>query len=369
MRVDFREERKWKLALAFNLAQAVVEWHEAGTKEEREKRGICLNWRKPKPADEVDEDAAEAEMQLDIEDLPVEADEDTNGESKSNSTPANEENSDDDSDDEQDREQRAAQDAVASQAAIDEALGEFATSQAQEAESQTQTQSQPMVTPKLEDIEDRSALHRDDTMDVDKPSGSSSPKKTEKQAPKKEEGETVKALKKSSDNPILAGSAEPSNAKSKVKGQAYAPLREQIVYSELDKLVLDLDDLGLSQSTPETASDEQVLAMPPPADITSIFPDLQPYGLLDVAPAAPEGKKKDRRADRDDPNRRSEDTTYQKLTPMSEFIFNRTALVGSLRPSRHWRGGRWENLDETPIVADADTPAARSVDDSAACSE
>ena len=56
MRIDFREERKWKLALAYNLAKAVVEWHEAGTKEEREKRGICLNWRKPKPTEETEEE-------------------------------------------------------------------------------------------------------------------------------------------------------------------------------------------------------------------------------------------------------------------------------------------------------------------------
>ena len=50
-----------------------------------------------------------------------------------------------------------------------------------------------------------------------------------------------------SENPVLGGPAETTNAKSKAKGQAYAPLREQIVYSEFDKLVLDLDDLDLVQ--------------------------------------------------------------------------------------------------------------------------
>ena len=36
MRIDFREERKWKIALAHNLAHAVMAWHSAGSKAERE---------------------------------------------------------------------------------------------------------------------------------------------------------------------------------------------------------------------------------------------------------------------------------------------------------------------------------------------
>ena len=42
MRVDFREERRWKIALAFSLAHAVMAWHEAGSLEERVNRGICV---------------------------------------------------------------------------------------------------------------------------------------------------------------------------------------------------------------------------------------------------------------------------------------------------------------------------------------
>ncbi|OBZ75889.1 hypothetical protein A0H81_04110 [Grifola frondosa] len=45
MRIDFREERKWKTALAYNLAHAVIDWHEAGTLEERVHRGICVLWK------------------------------------------------------------------------------------------------------------------------------------------------------------------------------------------------------------------------------------------------------------------------------------------------------------------------------------
>ena len=69
MRTDFREERRWKLALAHRLAHAVVEWHEAGTLEERLRLGICVDWKRPRD-EEVEmntpapEDAADNEAGL-----------------------------------------------------------------------------------------------------------------------------------------------------------------------------------------------------------------------------------------------------------------------------------------------------------------
>ncbi|KAJ3551712.1 hypothetical protein NM688_g4547 [Phlebia brevispora] len=374
MRSDFREERKWKLALAYNLAHAVMDWHAAGSKAERERLEICLHWKKPRPEEFEDE---QAEMQLDHDDLhAAEIDEDANGDSKSNSTPVNEENSnsDDDSDNEDEREQRAHQEAVEAQTAIDEALGEMETSaRSQGADNQS---SQDQILPKVEDIEDRSALHRDDAMDVDEPPTSSSPKKTPEVGTKTEESSGKAAgLKSSSDNPILTGTSTPAEShaprlKTKGSPNSYAPLREKIVYSEPDKLFLDMDDFGLVQGMSELSTDDQATAMPPPpTDLSDIFPDLQLFGMLDVAPPPTEGKKKsERRGDRDDPNKRAEDTTYQKLTPMSEFIYNRTTLVGSLRPSRHWRNAHWQDLDETTIVADSDTPLTRPAEEIVSCS-
>ena len=63
MRTDFREERKWKLALAHTIARAVMDWHAAGSKAERERLGICLNWKKPR-LEELDDE--QVEMQLDL---------------------------------------------------------------------------------------------------------------------------------------------------------------------------------------------------------------------------------------------------------------------------------------------------------------
>ena len=48
MRTDFREERKWKVALAYNLSTAVLEWHAAGSLEERIRSKICVLWKKPR---------------------------------------------------------------------------------------------------------------------------------------------------------------------------------------------------------------------------------------------------------------------------------------------------------------------------------
>jgi chromatin modification-related protein VID21 len=48
MCIDYREECKWKMALAYMLVNAVQEWHAAGSIEERVHRGICVIWPKLK---------------------------------------------------------------------------------------------------------------------------------------------------------------------------------------------------------------------------------------------------------------------------------------------------------------------------------
>ena len=53
MQTDFREERRWKIALAYELAICVQEWHIAGSKEERVRLGITGAYKKPDPVDYV----------------------------------------------------------------------------------------------------------------------------------------------------------------------------------------------------------------------------------------------------------------------------------------------------------------------------
>ena len=381
MRLDFREERRWKLALAYNLAHAVLEWHEAGTIEERVRRGICVLWRKPRAEDMEVEDCSERNGE-ELDFGPRELEEDNPEDSKENSTPANDYGSDDESDDEQEKEQQDVLDALEPTTAVQDALETALSGLEASSSQQTQSTSSQPVHPKVEDIEDLSALQgkldlSSDAMETDAPSGA------EKGLPKAEPSDgplstEASGLKISSTNPILGTRAlqvsKSSSAKAKTKTSVYAPLREQIVYSDLDKLFIDFDDLDITKAMSElTTDDPSVTAPPPPVDLSAIFPDLQPYGLLDVAPIAgpsSDGKRKsDRRGDRDDPNKRAEDTTYSKLVPMSGFMHSRPTLISALQPARHWSKGQWVDLDEVAVVADFDTPNARTVDDSVHSSE
>lgn len=138
----------------------------------------------------------------------------------------------------------------------------------------------------------------------------------------------------------------------------------------MDKLFIDLDDFDLVKGMSELTTEDPTLntSLPPP-DLSSIFPDLQPYALLDVAPPpGSDGKRKsDRRGDRDDPNKRADDTTYSKLVPTNEFMLQKSTLVGALKPSKHWSYTeyRWHDLDDTAVVAEFNSPTSRPVEESA----
>ncbi|KAG8903420.1 chromatin modification- protein VID21 [Tulasnella sp. 403] len=49
LQTDFREERKWKMATAFELAHSVLDWHNADAEE---RANMCVKWRPP----EVEQD-------------------------------------------------------------------------------------------------------------------------------------------------------------------------------------------------------------------------------------------------------------------------------------------------------------------------
>ncbi|KAI0362340.1 hypothetical protein OH77DRAFT_1416587 [Trametes cingulata] len=378
MRTDFREERRWKLALAYTLAHAVMEWHEAGSLEERVRRGICVLWKPPPPEDADMQETSEHD-QADGPFRDSQEGDDTGADSRETGTPLNDYGSDDDSDDEQDKEQQDVIDALEPGTALQDALDQL---EEHAHASQGQADGVPLK-PKLEEIEDLTALgdnsqgRDENAMDVD------SAKAEAPEGAKPEESEAAKAaaapsdadahpgLKATSKNPVLgkaATDADGAHGKSKNKANQYAPLRDHIVYSQLDKLFLDLDDLDIVKGMSDLTTDDfSPTAPPPPADLTSIFPDLQPYGMLDVAPPAPTGqdgrKKSDRKADKDDPNKRAEDTTYSKLVPTSKFMQIKPTLLGTLKPARHWKDGKWERIEEAPVFADVDVPPARPIEE------
>lgn len=353
MRTDFREERKWKMTLAYNLAHSVMEWHEAGTLEERVHRGICVLWKRPR-----DTETRETDVLVDGSGLhafvPQEDQEQTGSTSKSESTP-NDDNSDEDSDEEQEREHQDVIDALDPATALREAFED-----ADLLPDSQQSQSQD-IEPKVEYIEDNSALQRaNSAAPVETDAGGSTT------VASKSEAAGPSGLKTASGDPILGAqdSDGASGSKPKLKSSIYAPLREQIIFAEAEKLFLDLDDFDIVQGM-STLSTDDMSAPPPMPDLSEIFPDAQTFGLLDVLLAmGPDGKKKSGRSDRDDPNKRVEDTTYMKVMPANEFMYHKATLVGPLQPSKHWDDDRWHDLDETVVVAEFESPSARPVEES-----
>ncbi len=102
---------------------------------------------------------------------------------------------------------------------------------------------------------------------------------------------------------------------------------------------------------------------------------MQTYGFIDFNPSeiiasssSSEGKKKgDKKADREDPTKRVDETMVTKLYPTGFFMYNKPTLVSALQPSRKWRKGKWVNLEESPVVSDIDGPSPAITEPSASC--
>jgi chromatin modification-related protein VID21 len=81
MQADFREEKKWKTTLAFELAQAVAEWHLASPEERVNLRGYYRAPEFPEPAELIERGVPQEEKE--DEDVPEKPEivEDTEGDS------------------------------------------------------------------------------------------------------------------------------------------------------------------------------------------------------------------------------------------------------------------------------------------------
>lgn len=343
MRVDFREERRWKYVLAFNLSTAVLEWHDAGSREERVRLGICVLWKRPRSSQN------DPTQDVDMDSRPVEH----NG-----YTPMADESDGDE--EEGEVEQRDIADALESRNALEEALDGTGSNESTDS-SQHQTPGPDHVQPKVEDVEDSSALQDSILMSVDA--------QQEDQA--KVESDDQTGLKAHSTDPNLASQQNtqpdiaPAGSSSKAsKTSLYAPLREQIAYSDERKLFLIDDDLILVNALSDlTTDDSGIEPSLPIADLSDIFPDLQPLGMPDVVSGSNEGKKKDKKSGED--NRRVEDAGFTKMAPLGRFMHLKPTLLGPLQPARHWVNGEWVLAEEAAVAVDFDSAIGKTVDDSA----
>ena len=325
MRVDFREERRWKMALAYHLSTAVLEWHFAKTSEERHRAGICVKW-KPHTKDQIDED-------------PMEVD---------NSQPNNMEllgvnyGSDEEDEEELDKEQHIVIDALEPAAVIKDVLNDNIEGQF-----------------KNEDIDDQSALHLMHP-NLDPVDPQTSTPIVDADHSHAQVADSHSGLKSDSNDPVLGdpksssqstnGDVDPSGAEASKTN--FAPLRECLAYAGDDRLFVNLDDTQRFD----------------PVDLNILFPDLQPYGLLDipVVGGASDGKKKmEKRSDRDDPNKRIEDTSYTRLYPTGRFMYNKPTLIGPLQPAKRWKEGGWLPMKQTPVLPAEIDNSTRVMEDSA----
>ena len=359
MRTDFREERRWKLALAYNLAHAAVEWHEAGSPEERVRLGLVVRWSPPPPEDAEMVDASEGEQ---VEGPFRESQEtDENGvDSRETGTPLDGYASDEDSDEEADKDH---QDNLAPGAVLQDALEQL--EQTQTTSGRAVGSNDVALKPKVEEVEDLVALGAStstNAMDVDS-TKTAAVKPTTSSATAPQTGEGTNGLKSTSKNPVLGGSGkdgEGSHGKSvKSKVSQYASVRENIVYSDFDKLFIDWDDLDIVKGMADLSTEDLFApssSNPAPHDLMAIFPDLHVYDMLDLAPTPnTEGKKKsEKKADKDDPNRRMDETTYNRLALTSRFIAVKPTLVGTLQPANHFKDGQWSRIEEARVFLDTD---------------
>lgn len=332
MRIDFREERKWKIALAYSLSTAVLEWHAAGSWAERVEKGICIGRKRSwvqNDEPEAGEEFAEELMKVETEE-PVQ--------SKASLLEVDYGSDDDDDDDESVVDQQDVLDVLEPAALIQDALDVVPSDRNWAAVQDVQ--------PKAEDVEDAILVSDGKTDDI--------PVEPRQDAMDADGmAHDVPKLKVSSSDPILSSNSparnndiDPSTAHTKSPSK-YAPLRDSLVYSKDDKLLLGPDDFY-------NFVDDSLL---PPPDLSAIFPDLQPLGLFDpsVVPNTGGGKKRsEKRSERDDPTKRSEDTTYTKLFPAGEFMFSKPTLLGPLHPSKFYKDGQWV-MEESAVFPDSDS--------------
>lgn len=374
--------------LAFSISTTVLEWHEAGTREERIKLGICMHWKRPRATDSASPSSPQRRQQHDME-----VDREGVACEQGDKEQAYSDQESGDEDDEGEAEQREIVDALETRTALEEAL-EGSGSRSGSGESGESSERQSMgpdgvLRPKMEEVEDSSALRnvsgtwqRDaDAMDVDgtRPGEVEGNKAAGGDASRthatKKEGIDLSGLKPESSDPVLSSQVSsetqsstvptPSSSKSAPKSNPYAPLRERIAYSDYDKLFVDNDDLDLIKALADlTTEDSSLTCFHPesarPHDLSDLFPDLQPLGIPDVAPSEPK-KRSDKKSERDD-NRRVDDTGYTKLAPMGKFMLYKPTLLSPLQPVRRWKNGRWLPPEEPPVT-EADSVSSKITDD------
>ncbi|CAE6383216.1 unnamed protein product [Rhizoctonia solani] len=333
LQVDFREERRWKTVIAFELAHAAREWHEASPEE---RRAMCVGYRKGDYQLDEEQDKAE---DVDMEGDKEEEEEDAEGEkdvemeervgSDGKATELRSEPENDEPEEAEGPHTGGLEPRDDVMGADDEAA---VMEETKEPEKEGEQQREPGALTK-DDVP--GALTKDDT--TDPPSKELSPTKDPEIPDEDADGEDDPASPTKS---ALRPGAEGAEA-------TLADL--EYISSVRDELVQLATTPSLSTAFALPALPESVTAKAQPDSIDALaelFPDLSLYtGLSDSID--PDPSKQEKR-----PDESMTSVSSGKLAHASRLMDVKPVLIGALDPARHLLKNRWIGLDEVPAVED-----------------
>ncbi|KAH7334166.1 hypothetical protein B0J17DRAFT_675602 [Rhizoctonia solani] len=329
LQIDFREERRWKMVVAFELAHAAQEWHEASL-EERET--MCVRYRKADHQVDKDEDKAE-DVEMDGEkgeedgeaEKDVEMAERVGSDGKAVEIRSEPEDEDEDEPEEQEGPHigglEPRQDVMG---ADDEVM---VVEEVKEPEKEGD-QEPGMLTK--DDVP--GTLTKDDT--TDPPSKELSPTKDPDLPDEDADGE---------DDPT-------SPTKNALKPDAEGA---EATLADLEYLGSVRDELYQMATTHSRTTSFTLPTLPVPKakpdvidTLAELFPDLSLYTGLSESIASDPTKQEKR------PDESMASVASGKLAHASRLMDIKPVLVGALDPARHLFKNRWVGLDEVPAVED-----------------
>ncbi|CAE6523513.1 unnamed protein product [Rhizoctonia solani] len=323
LQIDFREERRWKMVVAFEVAHAVREWHEASP-EERET--MCVRYRK-------------ADHQVD------------DGEDKAEDVEMDGEKEDDDAEE------------VEKDVEMVERVGSDGKAAELRSEPEDEDEVEVPEEPHTGGMEPRQdVMGADDEVMV-----MEEVKEPEKEGEQQEPGMLTKDDTTEPPSKELSPTKDPDLPDEDADGEddpasptknALKPDAEgaEATLADLEYLRSVQDELVQMATThsrttsftlpnlPTTATPK---AKPDSIDaLAELFPDLSLYtGLSDSID--PDPMKQDKR-----PDESMASVSSGKLAHASRLMDIKPVLVGALDPARHLFKNRWIGLDEVPAVED-----------------
>jgi len=371
MRTDFREERRWKMALAFNVAHAVREWYLADTED---RKLLCVGATPALHSIEPEASDVEVDMPLDSEEAfplktskvqPVDLPDveeivgpDVSWEQSEEIDPEREV----ELIQTHQREQRKGE-SIEPQNQKEEDL---------DADGEDDADGEMDVDDGNEGVETQETPVALDAMQVDEVESKSNEAPTDNKAETKQAEEPLPAdfgLKDGAGDVILAaepaklpGTSSQSNPFDEVKTQIRATislLPEASTFVDLNDLCFDLSKL----STLEPFT--------PPA-LPELFPELSAFQPLYATPeqtesiVVPKGEKKSEKKDKKalEELSRTDEASSFKLIPASTFMQYKPLLVSALEPAKHWRDNEWIDLDNVAVTGDDVLPTLETPADS-----